>query len=251
MNEPTVESRPVSQLNLYRLFTALFRPRVVFESIASASKPVWRTPMLVWSLTTILVVVLGGWMQVRTAQTGEVTLPPDWEYWSPDMQENFMQAQQTAQSPMLIYVLPVVGALIGLWLGWLILAGMLHLGSTLLGGRGVMAGALNIVAWAAGPLIVRDLLRVIFILAVGHPIQSAGLSGFVEGAGMVAQLTARLDIFVLWNCVLLVVGLHVVDSLPKSKAVIGVVFVTAILLLAQAGLASLGAGVGNAMQGAV
>jgi hypothetical protein len=207
--------------------------------------------MLVWSLTTILVVVLGGYMQTRAAQTGAVALPPDWEYWSPDMQENFMQAQQTAQSPVLVYVLPVTGALIGLWLGWLILAGMLHLGSTLLGGRGVMAGALNVVAWAGAPLIVRDVLRVVFILAAGHPIQSAGLSGFVEGAGMVAQLLARVDVFFIWNIVLLVVGLHIVDSLPKSKAILGVVLVTAILLLAQAGLAALGAGLGGALQGTV
>lgn len=249
MNEPNGESRPASQLNFSRLFTVLFQPRPVFESIASAAKPVWRMPMLVWSLTTILVVLLGGWMQSRAAQTGEITLPPDWQYWSTDMQENFMQAQQTTQSPMLVYVLPVVGTLIGLWFGWLILAGMLHLGSTLLGGRGAMAGALNIVAWSAAPLIVRDVLRAVFILAVGHPIQSAGLSGFVEGAGMVAQLLARLDLFLFWNIVLLVIGLRVVDSLPRSKAVIGVVLVVAIILLAQAGLSTLGAGLGSAMQG--
>jgi len=251
MNEPTVESGPVSQLNLSRLLTALFRPRVVFESIASASKPVWRTPMFVWSITTILVVVLGGWMQSHAALTVEVTLPPDWQYWSPDMQESFMQAQQTAQSPMLVYVLPIVGALIGLWFGWFVLAGMLHLGSTLFGGRGAMAGALNIAAWAAAPLIVRDVLRMVFILAAKHPIQSAGLSGFVDGDGMVAQLLALVDIFLIWNIVLLVVGLRVVDSLSKSKAVIAVILVVAILLLAQAGFAALGAGLGSAMQGAV
>ena len=251
MNEPTAESRPRSRFDFSRLFAIILHPRQVFQSMASDALPTWLTPMLAWSLTTILVVILGGYMQIRAAQTGEVTLPPDWQYWSPDMQENFMQAQQTAQSPVLVYVLPLTGALIGLWLGWLILAGMLHLGSTLLGGRGSMASALNIAAWAGVPFIVRDVLRAVFVLAAGHSIQSAGLSGFVAGVGMMSQLLARVDLFFIWNFILLVIGLQAADNLPKGKAIAGVLIVLLILLLAQASMAALGANLGTAIQGTV
>jgi hypothetical protein len=251
MSEVAVDTKSTSRFDFSRLFKILLRPREVFQSIAAEARPTWRTPMLAWSLTTILVVILGGYMKINAAQTGEVALPPDWQYWSPDMQDNYMQAQQTAQSPVLVYVLPLTGALIGLWLGWLILAGLLHLGSTLLGGRGAMSSALNVAAWAGVPLIVRDVLRTIFVLVAGRAIQSAGLSGFVTGVGMVAQLLARLDLFLIWNIILLVIGIQVADSLPKGKAIAGVLIVMFILLLAQAGMAALGANLGSAIQGTV
>jgi len=251
MTEPSVESHPPARSGFSRLFAVLFRPRAVFESLASEGKPAWRTPMLVWSLTAILVVFLGGYMKVHAAQTGEVTLPPDWEQWSPEMQENFMQAQQTTQSPVLVYVLPLVGAMLGLWLGWLILAGMLHLASTLLGGRGSMGSALNIAAWSGVPFIVRDGLRMVFILAAGHPIQSAGLSGFAAGVGMLHQILARVDVFFVWNVILMIVGFQVMDQLPKGRAVAGILVIVLILLLAQAGLAALGAGMGTALRGTI
>jgi hypothetical protein len=131
------------------------------------------------------------------------------------------------------------------------LAGMLHLGSTLFGGRGSMGSAFNIVAWASVPFIVRDLLRVVFVLAAGHSIQSAGLSGFATGTGMVFQLLARVDLFLVWNVILMCIGLQVADNLPKGKAIAGALIVVLILLLAQAGMAALGASIGTALQGTV
>jgi hypothetical protein len=144
-----------------------------------------------------------------------------------------------------MYVMPLIGSLAGLWIGWLLLAGLLHFGSTLLGGRGSMQGALNIVAWASLPFALRDLLRIVFMLSAGHAINSPGLSGFVAIPGFMSQLLARLDVFLLWSIVLLVIGFGIADSLPRSKAVTGVVVVMLLVLLAQAGLGALGSGFGG------
>ena len=223
--------------------------RSVFDALTGEAKASWSVPLIAASLAVILVVIAGGMMKVRLAQTALMTLPPDFQYWSPDMQQNYQQAQQATVSPALIYVLPLLGALLALWLGWLIQAGILHLGSTLLGGRGSMGSALNVVAWAGVPFILRDVLRAVYVLAAGHPIQSAGLSGFVTGTGMLYQLLARVDVFLVWNIVLLVIGLHVADGLPKGKAIAGGLVVVLILVLAQAGMAALGSGFGAALSG--
>src|SRR5688572_3680245 len=122
------------------------------------------------------------------------------------MQNNYMQAQQATQGPVFLYIIPMLGSLTGLWVGWLLLAALLHFGSTLLGGRGSMQSALNIVAWASLPFAIRDILRIIFILATGHAIVSPGLSGFASTPGLVSQLLTRLDIFLIWHVVLLVIG---------------------------------------------
>jgi hypothetical protein len=223
----------------------LFRPRQGFQEMASEARPTWLTPMLLLSITGILVVIVAGYLKSRAALMGEGPLPPDWQFWTPEMQNNYMQAQQATQGPVFLYVMPMIGSLTGLWLGWLLLAGLLHFGSTLLGGRGSMQSALNVVAWASLPFAVRDILRIIFMLATGHAIVNPGLSGFISTPGFVAQLLARLDIFLIWHVILLVIGLGLADGLPRTKAVTGVVVVLSLVLLAQAGLGALSSGFGG------
>jgi len=242
MTDITLNQRSERRLDFPRLWATLLHPRQVFSEMTSESRATWLTPMLVLSLTAILVVVVAGYMKSRAALLGEVQLPPDWQFWSPEMQNNYMQAQQATQGPVFLYVIPLLGALTALWVGWLLLAALLHFGSTLLGGRGSMQSALNIVAWGSLPFAVRDILRIVFILAAGHAIASPGLSGFASTAGFASQLLARADIFLLWSVILLIIGFGIADSLPRGKAVTGVLVVMLLVLLAQAGLGTLGSG---------
>lgn len=239
MTDITLDQRPVRRFDLPRAWAMLFRPRRGFQEMAAESRSTWLTPMLLLTITAILVVVVAGFLKSRAALMGEVQLPPDWEFWTPEMQENFMRAQQATQGPVFLYIMPIIGSLTSLWVGWLLLAALLHFGSTLLGGRGSMQSALNVVAWASLPFAVRDILRIIFMLAAGHAIVSPGLSGFTSTPGFVAQLLTRLDIFLLWHVVLLVIGFALTDGLPRGKAVTGVLVVILLVLLAQAGLGAL------------
>lgn len=245
MTDITLEKQSARRFDFSRLLSIITRPRQTFGEMAAEARATWLTPMLVLSMTAILVVVVAGYLKTQAAMMGEVELPPDWQYWSPDMQENYMQAQQATQGATFIYIIPLVGALTALWVGWVLVAGLLHLGSTLLGGRGSMPGALNIVAWASLPFAIRDLLRVVFMLSAGHTISSPGLSGFATSAGLLAQLLSRLDVFMIWYIVLLVIGFAIADGLPRGKAVLGVVIVMLIVLFTQAGLASLTSGLGG------
>lgn len=245
MTDITLEKQPDRRSNFSRLLYTLTRPRRAFAEMAAEPRATWWTPMLVLSITAILVVIVSGYLKTQAAMMGEVQLPPDWQYWSPDMQENYMQAQQATQGATFVYIIPLVGALTALWVGWALVAGLLHLGSTLLGGRGSMQGALNIVAWASLPFALRDLLRVIFMLSAGHAIISPGLSGFATSPGFLSQLLSRLDIFMLWYIVLLVIGFALTEGLPRGKAVLGVVIVMLLVLFMRAGLGSLMSGLGG------
>ena len=213
--------------------------------MAAEARATWLTPMLLLSITAILVVLVAGYLKSRAAISGEIQLPPDWEFWTPEMQENFMRAQQATQGPVFLYIMPMVSSLTGLWVGWLFLAGLLHFGSTLLGGRGSMQSALNIVAWASLPFAVRDILRILFMLVAGHAIVSPGLSGFTSTPGLVSQLLTRVDIFLMWQVILLVIGFALTDGLPRGKAVTGVLVVIVLVLLAQAGVGALASGFGG------
>jgi len=238
MTETLSEKQPVRRFDLQRVLATLLRPRQMFTTTATEGRSTWLTPMMILSLTALLVVLMSGYLKTRAAMLGEVALPPDWQYWTPDMQNNYMQAQQLTQGKVFMYVIPLVSAWSGLWIGWIVLAGLLHLGSTLLGGRGSMQSAMNITAWASLPFALRDLLRLAYMLSASHAITSPGLSGFATSA-FLAQLLSRTDIFLIWSIVLLVIGFSIADGLTRGKAVVGVAVVVLLLLFAQAGVGTM------------
>lgn len=247
MTETT--SKPVRRFDLPRVFAVLFRPRAAFAEMASEARSTWSAPMLALSVTALLIVLAAGYLKTRAAMMGEIALPPDWQWWTPEMQENYMRAQQATQGPVFAYVIPLVGAWTRLWVGWLVLSGLLHLGSTLSGGRGTMQGSLNVVAWANVPFVLRDILRLVFMLIARRVITSPGLSGFASASGFVSHLLARADIFLIWSMILLVMGLAAADGLPKGRAFAIVLIVSILFLLASAGLDALGSGLsGSAIQ---
>lgn len=238
------EKQPPRQFNFLRLWTIFLHPRAVFAELTSESRASWWTPMIVLSVTALLSVIVSGYLNTRAAMMGEISLPPDWQYWTPDMQNNYMQAQQATQGPTFMYIIPLVGSLTSLWVGWIILAGLLHLGSTLLGGRGSMQGALNIAGWAGLPFVVRDVLRIVYMLSASHAITSPGLSGFTTNV-FLSQVLARTDLFLFWNIFLLTIGFSISDGLSRGKSLVGVLVVLLLLLSVQAGLGSLIARVGG------
>jgi len=245
MTDIPLEKQPARRFDFPRLLQVLIHPRRTFAGLAAEDRASWLTPMLVLTVTALLVVLVSGYLRTRAASMGEVTMPPDWQWWTPEMQNNYMQAQQATQGKTFMYIIPLVSAWTGLWLGWVLIAGLLHLGSTLLGGRGTMQGALNVVAWASIPFAIRDVLRVIYMLSAGHAIGSPGLSGFATSAGFLPQLLSRLDLFVVWYVVLLMVGMAIFDGLSRGKAVVDVLAIIVLVLLAQAGLASLVSNMGG------
>jgi hypothetical protein len=239
MTDIPLEKQPSRRFDFSRLVPVLIRPRRTFSEMAGEARGSWLTPMLVLTVTALLVVLVAGYLKTRAAMMGEVTLPPDWQYWTPDMQNNYMQAQQATQGKTFMYILPLVGAWTGLWLGWVLVAGLLHLGSTLLGGRGTLQGALNVAAWASLPFAIQDVLKVIYMLSAGHAIGSPALSGFATSAGFLPQLLSRVDLFFLWYIILLMIGMAIFDSLARGKAVLEVLIITLLVLLAQSGLGTL------------
>jgi len=240
----TTTSNPVRRFDVPRIFAVFLNPRAAFSEMVSETRATWFTPMLVLSVTAILVVITTGYLKTRAAMMGEITLPPDWQWWTPDMQNNYMQAQQATQGPVFMYIMPLIGSLTGLWLGWLVLSGLLHLGSTLFGGRGSMQNALNIVGWGSLPFALRDLLRFAYMFLSQHTITSPSLSGFATST-FFTQILSRVDLFLIWNILLFVIGFSIVDGLPRGKSFANVIIVTILVFLVQAGLGALVSSIGG------
>jgi hypothetical protein len=224
----------------------LIHPRQGMESLAAREKPAWIMPMLVFNITFLLTVLVSGYIQAHAAALGQAALPADWQWWTTDMQNNYMSAIQATQGPVFVYIIPLVIGLARLWLVWAVVSGMLHLLSTLMGGRGTMRSALNVVAWAGLVFALRDLLRVFFMLLARHTITSPGLSG-LSSTLFVSKLLESVDLFLVWYAFLLIVGLVATDNLPVKKSIATVTIVLMLLVLVQAGLGTLSASLGGMM----
>lgn len=236
--------KPISQI--------FYQPRSVFEWVATEGGRLWLPPLLLITGITLLRILIGGWLQVRRAAQGELPLPPDWSYYTPEMQAQYLQTAEATKSPVFVYVLPMIMGLVAIWLGWIIISSLLHLAFTMVGGRGTNASALNLVAWAGIPFSLRELLRVVYLLITQHPIISPGLSGFgSQGAGsgllFMPALLALVDIFLVWHIALLVIGAKRTETTSTAKSFAVVTSVIMLSLLIQAGTSYLGSRLGDMM----
>lgn len=228
----------------------LLHPRQAFAKIADQEQGTWQTPILLRTLIALAATLIAGWLKQKIALAGGLPLPPDFQYYTPEQQAQFMQAAQTTQGPVFMYVLPAIGTVLGVWLGWLLTGGLLHLISTLLGGRGETSASMNMTAWASLPLALRDVARSVAMLISQRLISNPGLSGFAptfEGnlAIFLAKLLALLDLYLIWHSILLILGLRATASLPTGKAVSAALLTVLIILSLQALLGLAGASIGN------
>jgi hypothetical protein len=221
---------------------ALFSPRRTFAKIAEQAGDVWLTPLLILVVAALLRVAVAGPLKQAAAQSGQVQYPPDFQFWPPDMQAQFNEAMSATSRAEFVYIFPAILSFLGVWVGWLVVVGLLHLVFTLLGARGTTRTAMNLVAWAGLPFAVRDLVRLGYMLVQKQLIAHPGLSGFAptDDAGMSLFLTTLLglvDLYLIWHAALLVLGVRMGEAISRIRAW-GGVLVTLLIVLALQSLPS-------------
>lgn len=217
------------------VFPLFFKPRATLEKVAAHEKPSWFTPLLILSILAIIYVLVSGPARAMDAQANIVP-PEDFQWWDPATQEEWYASQAARSGPLLIYVLPVIGALAGVWISWFLLGSILHLALTMAGSRGSYTAVLNLTAWASLPFAVRTLVRIIALLISKQLINAPGLSGFiaaeVEGAAVfLRMLLERVDIYLIWQVILLMIGVLPLTGLKRGKAWTAII-ITVILVVA-------------------
>jgi hypothetical protein len=242
-------AEPPRRLHFGWLFPAFFKPRSTFNKIALYEYGAWLTPILLITVIALARVLIAGPLELAARQAASPTLPAGFENMPPDQQQQILDSQAQAQSlingPIFIYVFPAVLAVLGTWLGWLVTFGLLHLILTLLGGRGSTRSTMNIVAWAGLPYLIRDLVRIGYMVVMQKTILAPGLSGFAPADGMLGPflgaLLGQIDIYLFWYILLIILGVTVSDKLSGIKAVGGVLFTIFFLMALQAIPALIGA----------
>jgi hypothetical protein len=240
MTEAEIIEQP-RRLHFNWIPDVLFRPREAFKRITSQTNGIWLTPLLIISLAVLVNVLVMGRLKQQAALMGEITLPPDYQYYTPEQQAQYMQAAQATQGPVFVYVLPTLTSLLGVWFGWLLVGGLLHLITTLLGGRGSTGTSMNIVAWASIPFAIRAIVQILYMLIAQKIIINPGLSGFAPAGdsgwiNFIGQLLKLIDVYIIWQIALIILGVRSATGLNLPKTTLVTILTILIILLLQAGL---------------
>lgn len=245
MLEASLQPAPRTKSQRFSWLVGIFvRPRATINQIAAQSNGAWVLPLLVLSLLALASVASSGWLKQIAAQSGQVQLPPDFQYYPPEQQEKFMQAVAATSGPAFVYVLPALARILTIFVGWLLVGNLLHLVLTMFGGRNTTTSTLNLAAWAGLPFALRDLVRTIAMLISRQLIQSPGLSGFATAqADKLSQylfhLLGLIDVYLIFHILLLGLGARTIAGLSARKAWGGVV-VTMLILIGLQALVSFG-----------
>ncbi len=217
----------------------LIRPRATLGRIVANNTANWRAPIALRLLGAIVLTLVAGSIKAAARAAGEVTFPPNFEFYTPEQQAQFMQAATATNTTTFNYVLPAVGAALGVVVVWVLIGWLLHLVLTMFGGRGTSQAAINVAAWASLPFLVRDGVQIVAMLLTDQLIAAPGLSGFApvgEGFGyaLLAGMLSHVDIYLLWQIVLLYFGVRLSSQLPRGKCWLAVLLVALVVLALRA-----------------
>jgi hypothetical protein len=222
------------------LWGMIVRPRSTLEYLSEHGGRTWWVPAILALLLLLLSVVIAAPITAR--QTREAVQASQEQLrerlgteMSAEQRAQIEQSMSVAASPLITVAIPAVTGVIGRVLSWLVWAGALYLVGMALGGRSTYGQMFRIVVWTWLPFVLRTLIQAIYTLANGQLIANPGLSGLVGenrpiaemvtappdlGQMLLKALLSRVDLFLAWNLILVVVGVAVVTRLPRRKAVL-------------------------------
>lgn len=242
-NNRTRQNNHKNKIHFEWILPILYRPRKTLAAVLAEDKPNWLTPLLGLSILGIVEAVVAGPIKKLAIQMG-TNLPPDFQYYSAEQQQQFLNAQASQTSPLFLYVFPILGALAAIWITWFLFKSLLHLSLTLSGSRGKSVLSSNLVGWSTVPLMLRSVVHILAMLFSHSLITSRGLSGLVDasnGAGMFfSALLGLIDLYFIWQVILVLLGSVQVSGLTRSKAWIasGIAILILLLILALPGFIS-------------
>lgn len=213
------------------------KPRSTMRKVAAEVESNKLTPLVFIFILVIIAVLVAAPIKRQQLQMG-ATLPDNFQWWSEQQQQQYLEAQENQASPIFMYGFPVLNGIAGYFIFSLLMASILYLALTLAGSRAPRLKIGNIVAWAMVPFGLRELVKFFVIGSSRKLIEYPGLSNLIdaEATGFSAYLRGilgNIDIYWLLFVVFLVIGAIQVSGLKKRKAIITTVITVLIMLLLQ------------------
>jgi hypothetical protein len=245
-------------INFKRIGLMITQPCQVFTEIANENhKADWKSPIIVVGV----IILLASLMSVTSSSSSSISQAQtsnsgtSFSFSNPMGMGGRSQATATAtddtsstedtassttssSSTLLSTVLSALGALISFVLTWLLVGSLANLLSISFGGRGNTKLAIVFAAWTCVPIGIRSVMQMLYVLATSTSIKSVGLSGFAPSTAttlaiLLEKLLAQIDIYSIWQAVLLVIGISVMTKLDTKKSILIAVISIVIVVLVK------------------
>jgi len=255
-------------INIKRFGAMITRPRQVFTEINDENHKLadWKSPIIIVGL---IIIVAGLLMVTNTTSTSSSQASSSSSGFSLDFSSLATGGMQgggpmgmggpnqtnnnaitidestatdtngqatTSSSTLLSRVLSALGGLVSFLLTWLLLGSLINLLAISFGGQANTKMAIVFAAWTCVPLGVRALMQILYLFASGSSINAVGLSGFVPsttttGTVFLQKLLSQVDIYLIWQMVLLVFGLNLITKLDTKKSILVAVSTVVLVVL--------------------
>ncbi len=237
LDRETIEAADALPPERTRLLTLLLyiwvRPRRALEQVAAGPRWLWLIPLVCAVVALLLRAFVAAPLQAE-AQTAAMQAQIEAQAFPAAEGEMVVEVPPTPSSTAVAPAL--VGGLGVILLGWALRALILQVGSLAVGGRQSFGQVYRLSAWAAFPLILRDVVQAVYMLISGELVTGPGLSGLVSQSGpgvangllglggqalsLPGVVLGRIDIYTLWFLALLVVAMQVGGTLKLGKAIL-------------------------------
>jgi hypothetical protein len=243
MSSPAVVSAEIPERSnsFGRIFGVLFSPKATFESIAR--RPTWALPLVLGVLLSLAVIWIfghrGGWPSYFERQTANNTR---FQQMSADQQQRVMEAQLKYAPPVTLATVVIavaVGALV-------IAAVMMGLFNGLAGTKIGFKNALAVVTYGGVPGLISGLLGLLIVSIKDvttidlNNIVASNAGAFLPStsARWMVSLFGSIDIFTLWNMILMAIGFSAAASkkLSFGKALTYIIAAWAVYVVVKVGL---------------
>lgn len=225
-------TKPAGKSVMALMIGVLIRPQATLAYLKDNHRRAWWLPAILIMLLTVAPVVVGSRSsspEMGSPTAGAMISGVKGIAVEPQAMPGMETPPSTSTSggPGL---LTLGGAILGTPVAWLIWGGALSLASVFLGRSSSFGQMFRLTVWTWLPYGIRGLVQTVYILATGHPIVNAGLSGFVvdksvsaiisPGPGQLAlaSILGRVDIYLIWHLLLVSVGLMAFTNLTRKKA---------------------------------
>ena len=234
----------------------IIRPRATFQKLREADRGYWWLVLVVMLALAIVSTSISAPYRLELsrqqvdAQFEEMF--GDLDDLSSEEQQIYDQQVGMLNSPIFGTFIPLVAVLIVIPVGYLIRAGVLHLGSAVLGGRAAFRQTFRMAVWTTVPVLIRSLLGILVMVISGR-LMAPGLTAGTGPDGAINQpvlysFLSLIDIFTLWSLALVAVGVKETAQVSTVKSII-VAVVWWVVLLTQVGLAWIGQVINTSLSG--
>ncbi len=209
---------------------SIFKPLNAFRIIEKkwGFKIYWFTALLILVVAVVSSYVIGPKMQEYLLESQIQTMRENF----PEMEISEEQLKQFSGMGAFTNIMMIVSPIVGSIIGWLFIA-LIYWGLILVfGGETNYNKTLTLVIISSVPVLISNLVNMFYTLYTGKLIIHQGLSGlvatgdtFVNASNLLYLILSRVDIFILWGLILLIIGIAISCKMKAWKSILTVLIV--------------------------